>query len=303
MNKCAGADVLTAAGTSKIILGHFSRFGLPAAISPDCPGSCCLPACPTSRTVRSCLPPCCRSPCSRRFCSIMNTWKNIFVVFVAVNRSLDHHVLRALNFGRRRMPKSSGLRTIESISYVFLRFLLSSTLQSPKPWGPYPCWPACILVRFDLNQGTFRLAGPRGHTSVRIQWPRWLPARWRPLLDWWFSFQSREAFLCFPCHTCKRHSNKLLCGGACRHGGASYRRLGACAVTDFADALHGTSARNAALHGCLKGVGLARQCLPFSCSMPSSFCCVPARRRGFSSASSRLSSASHCRSFSSRRLK
>ena len=33
------------AGTSKIILGHFSRFGLPAAISPDCPGSCCLPAC------------------------------------------------------------------------------------------------------------------------------------------------------------------------------------------------------------------------------------------------------------------
>ena len=87
-------------------------------------------------------------------------------------------------------------------------------------------------------------------------------ARWRQLLDWWFSFQSREAFLCFPCHTCKRHSNKLLCGGACRHGGASYRRLGACAVTDFADALHGTSARNAALHGCLKGVGLARQCLP-----------------------------------------
>ena len=46
MNKCAGADVLTAAGTSKIILGHFSRFGLPAAISPDCPGSCCLPVCP-----------------------------------------------------------------------------------------------------------------------------------------------------------------------------------------------------------------------------------------------------------------
>ena len=195
------------------------------------------------------------------------------------------------------MPGSSGLRTIESISYVFLRFSLSCTLQSPQPWGPYLCWSACIPVRFDLNQGTFRLAEPRGHTSVRIQWPRWLHARRRLLLDRLFSFQSREACLCLPCHTCKRHSNKLLCGGA------SYRRLGACAVTDFADALHGTSARNAALHGYLKGVGLARQCLPFSCSMPSSFCCVPARRRGFSSASSRLSSASHCRSFSSRRLK
>ena len=32
MNKCAGADVLAAVGTSKIILGHFSRFGLSAAI-------------------------------------------------------------------------------------------------------------------------------------------------------------------------------------------------------------------------------------------------------------------------------
>ena len=153
---------------------------------------------------------------SRWFCSIMNTWKNILVVAVAVDRPLDHHVLRALNFGRRRMPGSSGLRTIESISYVFLRFSLSRTLQSPKPWGPYPCWPACIPVRFDLNQGTFRLAGPRGHTSVRIQWPRWLHARWRLLLDRLFSFQSREACLCLPCHTCKRHSNKLLCGGACR---------------------------------------------------------------------------------------
>ncbi len=46
MNKCAGADMPSVAGTSKIILGHFSRFGLPAAISPDCPWSCCLPACP-----------------------------------------------------------------------------------------------------------------------------------------------------------------------------------------------------------------------------------------------------------------
>ena len=147
------------------------------------------------------------------------------------------------------MPGSSGLRTIESISYVFLRFSLSCTLQSPQPWGPYLCWSACIPVRFDLNQGTFRLAEPRGHTSVRIQWPRWLHARRRLLLDRLFSFQSREACLCLPCHTCKRHSNKLLCGGA------SYRRLGACAVTDFADALHGTSACNAALHGCLKEAG------------------------------------------------
>ena len=56
------------------------------------------------------------------------------------------------------------------------------------------------------------------------------------------------------------YSNKLLCGSACRCGGAFCRRLGACAVTDFVDALHGTSACNAALHGCLKGVGLARQC-------------------------------------------
>ena len=31
---------------SKIILDHFSRFGLPAAISPDCPWSCCLFTCP-----------------------------------------------------------------------------------------------------------------------------------------------------------------------------------------------------------------------------------------------------------------
>ena len=31
-------------------------------------------------------------------CSIMNTWKNILVVVVAVDRPLDHHVLRALNF-------------------------------------------------------------------------------------------------------------------------------------------------------------------------------------------------------------
>ena len=154
-----------------------------------------------------------------------------------------------------------------------------------------------------LKSSTFHLAGPRGHASVRIRWPQWLPARWRQLLDRWFSFQSREAFLCLPCHACKRHSNKPLCGGACRYGGAFCRRLGAYAVTDFADALHGTSACNAALHGYLKGVGLACQCLPFSCSMPSGFCCVPARRRGFSSASSRLSSASHCRSFSSRRLK
>ena len=186
---------------------------------------------------------------------------------------------------------------------MFFAIFVVAYFAVHKTMGPYPCWPACIPVRFDLNQGTFRLAGPCGHTPVRIQWPRWLPARWRLLLDRLFSFQSREACLCLPCHTCKRHSNKLLCGSACRHGGASCRRLGACAVTDFADALRGTSACNAALHGCLKGVGLARQCHPFSCSMPSSFCCVPARRRGFSSASSRLSSASHCRSFSSRRLK
>ena len=157
----------------------------------------------------------------------MNTWKNILVVVVAVNRSLDHHVLHALNFGRRHMPGSSGLRTIESISYVFLQFSLSRTLQSTKPDGPYPCWPVCILVRFDLNQSTFRLAEPCSIASVRIRWPRWLHARRRPLLDRWFSFQSREAFLCLPCHTCKRHSNKLLCGSACRHGGAFYRRLGA----------------------------------------------------------------------------
>ena len=44
MNKCAGANVLAVAGTSKIVLGHFSRFGLPVTNSPDCPGSCCLPA-------------------------------------------------------------------------------------------------------------------------------------------------------------------------------------------------------------------------------------------------------------------
>ena len=31
MNKFAGADVLAATGTSKIILGHFSRFSLPVA--------------------------------------------------------------------------------------------------------------------------------------------------------------------------------------------------------------------------------------------------------------------------------
>ena len=99
------------------------------------------------------------------------------------------------------------------------------------------------------------MAGPCGRTPVRTQWPRWPRARWQLLLDCRFSFQSREVFLCFPCHTCKRHSNKLLCGSACRHGGAFCRRLGACAVTDFADALHGTSAGNAALHGCLKKVG------------------------------------------------
>ena len=46
MNKCTGADMPSVAGTSKIILGHFSRFGLPAAISPDCPWSCCHLACP-----------------------------------------------------------------------------------------------------------------------------------------------------------------------------------------------------------------------------------------------------------------
>ena len=137
----------------------------------------------------------------------------------------------------------------------FLRFSLSRTLQATKPWEPYPCWPAYSPVRLDLNQGTFRLAGPRGHTSVRIQWPRWLHARRRPLLDRWFSFQSREVCLCLPCYACKRHSNKPLCGSTCRHGGAFCRRSGACAVTDFADALHGTSACNAALHGCLKGVG------------------------------------------------
>ena len=103
------------------------------------------------------------------------------------------------------------------------------------------------------------------------------------------------------------HANDILinffAAAPARCGGTFCRRRGACAVTDFADALHGTSACNAALHGCLKGVGLARQCHPFSCSTSSSFCCVPARRRGFSSDSSRLSSAFHCRSFSSRRLK
>ena len=46
MNKCAGAGMPSVAGTSKIILGHFSRFGLPVTNSPDCPWSCCLPACP-----------------------------------------------------------------------------------------------------------------------------------------------------------------------------------------------------------------------------------------------------------------
>ena len=34
-----------------------------------------------------------------RLCSIMNTWKNILVVVVAVDRPRDNHVLRALNFG------------------------------------------------------------------------------------------------------------------------------------------------------------------------------------------------------------
>ena len=34
-----------------------------------------------------------------RLCSIMNTWKNVLVVVVAADRPLDHHVLRALNFG------------------------------------------------------------------------------------------------------------------------------------------------------------------------------------------------------------
>ena len=142
MNKCAGADMWSVAGTSKIILGHFSRFGLPAAISPDCPGSCCLPACPTSRAVSLCLPPCCKSPCSRWFCSIMNTWKNVVVVVVAMDRPLDHHVLRALNFGRRRMPGSSGLRTIESISYVFCDFRCR-VLCSPQNHGAVPLL-ACL---------------------------------------------------------------------------------------------------------------------------------------------------------------
>ena len=73
----------------------------------------------------------------------------------------------------------------------------------------------------------------------------------------------------YVCHAI--HANGILinffAAAPARHNGASYRRLGACAVTDFVDALHGTSACNAALHGCLKGVGLARQCLPFSRSM------------------------------------
>ena len=34
-----------------------------------------------------------------RHCSKLNTWKNILVVVVAVDRPLDKHVLRALNFG------------------------------------------------------------------------------------------------------------------------------------------------------------------------------------------------------------
>ena len=36
----------------------------------------------------------------------LNIWKNILVVVVAADRPLDHHVLCALNFGRRHMPGS-----------------------------------------------------------------------------------------------------------------------------------------------------------------------------------------------------